>query len=110
MSLRSESEEQQVEYRGLTGEMTLQRRFIISSGRLGTRDVRRHWMDIRRWTRNMIKERFLRHQKVTVCIVRRNIPLVSPEHVHIRPWDLFSKPRRQQTVERSRRAPARQHH
>src|SRR5579862_9902688 len=63
-------------------------------------------MDVRGGTRDVIQQCFLRHPVVTVRIVGRYVALVPKEQVDGCPGNVISTYRREQTVERPRRASA----
>ena len=107
--LWSETEKNEIEARSLASEERSQRGFIVSSRSIRRSEVRRHRMDIRCRTRDVIQERLLRHPVVALGVEEGHVTLVSPEDMHQGPWNLLFEARCQSTVERSRSAPTRQH-
>ena len=105
----SDAEQDEIELRPLPDEMMPQRTFVVSRSHVCTGTLGRHWMDIGVWTRHMVQQRLFGHPVIAARILRRNVPLVSPEDLHIHPWDPGSKLGCEQAIERARRTPPSQH-
>ena len=91
MSVLADSKQRDVEEgsigRKLIGAVeTLQRRLVCASGLVGRQALRRHRMDIVVGSRNSRKEGVSRHPIITVAIVVRHEPFVTPEPVRTAPW------------------------
>src|SRR6185312_9901587 len=100
MPLFSKSEKNQVEVRPvlvrpILGEIAPERLLILTRGNFGIRKFRRHWMHILSRTRDHIQQSLSSHAVVALWVGKRHVTLVSPENVHICPWDLVSKSRRE---------------
>ena len=106
----TEAEEDKVKARNVSAEIAAQHPLVLSRRILSQRKRRRHRMDVFGRAGNMVKERLFGHRVVAACIAGRDVALIGPEDVDARPGDRIAKPRRQQGVQRLRRATARQCH
>jgi hypothetical protein len=92
VAILSESKQDNIEPRPLLDEVVPQRTLVVSGSPVDTRKVSRHWMDVCRWTRDMVEQRLFRHPVIAAGILGRDVPLISPEDLHIGPRGLRVSP------------------
>jgi hypothetical protein len=106
MAVVAETQQDQIERRPLPVKTAPQRALVVASRDVRVGKLGGHSVDIRRRTRHMIQQRRFRHSEIAARILGRNVTLVSPEHMHMRPRDHGWTRRREEAVQGSRRIPA----
>jgi hypothetical protein len=89
MAIRAESQMNEIEHRGRTGNR-LQRQRILRGRRLQIRRLHWHGMELLRAQRSMLKQAFTQVREISVGISSRCDSLVHLNHVHSAPRDFFT--------------------
>src|SRR5688572_21424232 len=98
MAVVPETKQHEIEIWPLPVEAAPQRLLIVASSDVGVGPLGGHSVDIRRRTGHMIQQRLLRHSEIAARILRRNVALISPEHMHTCPRDRGWTLRRHEAV------------